>query len=127
MHNLTGLWSGLYRFPRWRKPVAFSASLEHSGDWLVGSTEETVSNPPAGMTLTATLTGRVTGSEITFMKTYDRQIGGYDAVSYSGSVDPQGMEISGTWSIAGNWSGTFLMIRASGQAETAKKKQVEKV
>jgi hypothetical protein len=31
---------------------------------------------------------------------------------YQGTVQPGGDEIEGTWHIPGDWSGTFLMVRA---------------
>ncbi|MGV4858653.1 hypothetical protein ACSW3B_19050, partial [Acetobacter senegalensis] len=55
------------------------------------------------------------GSLVMFVKLYE---GGnrQHSVQYEGTVNEDGTEISGTWSIPGNWSGQFLMIR-EGQAE----------
>src|SRR3546814_6756133 len=45
---------------------------------------------------------------------YDEAEGGYDVVHYDGALHADGIEIEGQWQIAGIWSGTFLMIRATG-------------
>ena len=127
MHDLSGVWSGVYRFPRLRPPVNFSATLTHAGEWLSGGIAEKVFAGLAHTVLTSTVMGRCSGSEVTFMKTYDRQVGGYDAVSYSGTVDARGLEISGVWSIPGNWSGTFTMVRARGTDEAVEREAVETV
>jgi len=37
---------------------------------------------------------------------------GYGAVSYRGDLNGNATEIAGTWTIAGSFSGAFLMIRA---------------
>jgi hypothetical protein len=68
----------------------------------------------AGKTLCATLSGRSDTSTVTFLKTYDVQVAGYDAVIYEGVIADDGREIVGTWSIPGNWSGAFIMIRSRG-------------
>jgi len=95
--------------------VSFVANLQHVGDWLSGAVEEPgVAGATAGMTLTATISGKVTADAVIFLKTYDAQIGGYDAVQYEGVIADQGLEIFGTWTIPGNWSGTFIMIRSRG-------------
>ena len=53
------------------------------------------------------------------MKLYDENRGDYDAVAYEGAVDAEGLEITGRWSIPGDWSGTFIMVRESGVEEEA--------
>ena len=127
MHDLSGVWSGVYRFPRLRPPVNFSATLNHAGEWLSGGIKEKALVGGAPTVLTATVMGRCGGSEVTFMKTYDHPVAGFDAVSYRGSVDASGSEISGVWSIPGNWSGTFTMIRASGTEKAVERKIAETV
>jgi hypothetical protein len=127
MLDLSGVWSGTYRFPRLRPPVNFSANLDHAGEWLTGGIEERVSRGQTQQTLSATIMGRCAGSEVTFMKTYDHPVGGFDAVSYSGAVDALGLEISGVWSIHGNWSGTFTMVRTRGPDAAVERKVAETV
>ena len=125
--DLTGFWRGLYSYPIKRAPVPFTASLNESGGWITGATEEVATARVAlGRTLTATVQGRRTGSSVRFLKLYDSPIRVYDSVAYDGSVNPEGTEIEGRWTVPGNWSGTFLMIReaeiAATQAKTAKEK-----
>jgi len=111
--NLTGVWHGLYSYPRARESVPFTASLTDGGGWLSGTTEEVPTSGKAkGLTLVATLQGRRTGHSVTFLKTYDDLRYGYDAVQYAGAVNQDGSEIEGRWTIPGVWSGKFLMIRA---------------
>jgi hypothetical protein len=128
MHDLSGDWSGLYRFPSHKQPVAFKASLSQTGEWLTGTIEEWVElGLPAKTRLTAMIVGQVRAAEVSFMKTYDRQVGGYDDVSYVGTVASGGLEIGGVWTIPGNWSGTFTMIRAAGEDETLRISQTQEV
>ncbi len=77
--------------------------------------------------MTATVTGKVNGQHITFLKTYDRQSSSYDAVHYEGEVDPEGDEIWGCWTVPGSWSGTFLMIRASQPQAALNERWAERV
>ena len=115
MRNLSGIWRGLYSYPVACDPVPFTARLRHAEEWLTGTTAETAPDRTlAGSVLTATVTGRIGGQHVTFLKTYDRQGRDYDAVHYEGDVDAEGQEVWGRWTIQGSWSGTFLMIRASG-------------
>ena len=117
--NLSGVWHGLYSYPRKRNPVAFVATLAEIDSWLSGATEETgVVGEARGRTLTATLQGRRTGHSVKWLKMYDASLHRYDAVNYAGEVSREGTEIEGRWSIPGNWSGRFLMIRSSGTAAT---------
>ena len=119
--NLTGVWHGLFSYPRAVEPTAFVATLNEKDGWLSGITEEIARvGGMQGRTITATLQGRRTGHSVTFLKTYDDQPPNYDTVQYGGDVNPDGSEIEGRWAIPGNWSGKFLMIRAGAiQSATA--------
>ena len=55
------------------------------------------------------------------------KVPGYDVVQYSGAVRDEGLEIAGTWTVPGSWSGTFLMIRTRGLVLAAARTQAEKV
>ena len=126
--DLTGLWRGLYSYPVKRAPVPFTANLNDSGGWITGATEEVATNRAAlGRTLTATLQGRRSGSSVRFLKLYDSPMRVYDSVAYDGSVNPEGTEIEGRWTVPGNWSGTFLMIREGEIALTRARAATEKV
>ena|ERR1700753_3379220 len=111
--SLTGVWNGLYSYPRAIEPTPFAARLTENDGWLSGATEEVARiGPTQGQPLTATLQGRRSGHSVTFLKMYDNPPPGYDAVQYSGDISQDGSEIEGRWTIPGVWSGKFLMIRA---------------
>lgn len=115
--NLTGHWTGLYNYPDCEPPVPFEAVLHESSGCLTGTIEE-VSDliHRFGDRLRAVIDGRREGSLVQFLKMYDADED-YDVVHYEGEIHPDGNEIDGRWDIAGIWSGTFLMIRASGAEE----------
>ncbi len=113
--DLSGAWQGLFSYPRKQPPVSFAATLSESGGWLTGTTQETGSVGDAkGLTISATIQGGRSGRSVTFLKTYDASFKHYDSVHYAGEVNADGTEIEGQWTVPGNWSGTFLMIRSSG-------------
>ncbi len=111
--DLSGVWHGQFSYPNIQQPAAFVASLIERNALFDGDTEEVgAAGDAAGRTLTATLQGRRSEREITFLKLYDGAFDGYDAVQYVGEVSDDGSEILGRWSIAGALSGDFMMIRA---------------
>lgn len=110
MHDLSGPWHGLYSYPQVLAPVFFTAELHHADPFLSGRTEESMEG---GACVAARLSGRLAGQGVTFLKMYEAQTDSRDCVSYDGLLDPDGTEIHGRWIIPGNWSGTFLMMRAS--------------
>jgi hypothetical protein len=126
--NLTGVWNGLYSYPVAREPVSFIATLTETGGWLTGTTEEIASvGAMRGQTITATLQGRRAGRGVTFLKTYDDLPRGYDTVHYAGDANDDGSEIEGRWTVPGNWSGKFLMIRAGGASATQTLEVAERI
>lgn len=113
--DLSGEWRGIFNYPAGAPPTEFTATLQDAGGTLTGSTVE---SSLRGGTIAAHLDGRRFGPAVTFMKLYDEDGGGtYDAVAYQGAVDGEGLEITGRWSIPGNWSGTFIMVRERGVEE----------
>jgi hypothetical protein len=126
--DLSGFWDGIYSYPRKLAPVSFAADLKETGGWLTGTTRETLASGSAGgQTLNAILQGRRSGSSVQFLKLYDDSIPGYDSVAYEGAVSADGTEIDGRWTAIGNWSGTFLMIRSQGVAESRSKTAQERL
>src|SRR5262249_16640843 len=74
----------------------------------------------------AILLGTRQHSTVTFVKTYDGANPQYGTVAYQGTLSPDGTEIEGRWTVPGNWSGKFLMIRSAGQAEAVARKVFER-
>ena len=126
--DLTDTWQGRFTYPRgYDEPVSFVARLQQTGEWLSGTIDEPGRHSAVGRRLTSTISGKVTGDEVTFLKTYDAEVREYDAVHYAGRVGDGGLEISGTWSIPGSWSGGFIMIRSRGTPAAIARKATEKV
>jgi hypothetical protein len=116
--SLTGIWHGLYSYPIPRAPVSFVATLIETASTVSGTTHEpcTVGGAPNEI-LYATLLGSRQRSAVAFVKTYDGANPFYATVAYEGTLSPDGAEIEGRWTVPGNWSGKFLMIRPAGKAE----------
>lgn len=117
-HDLTGEWSGIFNYPHSQPPTSFAANITDRGGVIVGTVSEAdmLSDPP-GAILTASIDGRHDGTSVSFAKFYDQGDDDYDMVLYEGAISGDGCEISGRWTIPGDWSGTFLMMRpASDQA-----------
>jgi hypothetical protein len=127
--KLTGVWHGLYTYPGRLGSVSFVATLIEAGNSISGTTYEprTVGNGPNG-TLYATLSGNRGGATVSFVKTYDGAGPEYqDAVDYEGTLNADATEIEGRWTIKGDWSGKFLMIRSSRAPEAVDRKVSEQV
>lgn len=125
--TLTGIWHGLYSYPRFLEPVYFVATLISHGDSFSGSTHEAVNGERgAPLQLFASIEGTGEGTAISFTKRYDGSNEWHHAVSYEGMLSTDGLEIDGEWNIAGDWSGRFLMIRNPGATETVIRRAFEK-
>ena len=125
--NLTGIWHGLYSYPFGRPPVSFVATLIETASTVSGTTHEpcTIGGNP-NETLYAMLLGDRRNSTVAFVKTYDGANPRYGTVAYEGTLNPDGTEIEGRWTVPGNWSGKFLMIRSAGKEESVKRKAFER-
>ena len=125
-HDLSGQWSGIYNYPARYPPNSFEATIRDLGGLITGE----ISQPgeffeAPGTVQHAMIEGSREGSILRFVKIYDDL--SRPTPHYSGTVQPGGDEISGEWTIPGDWSGTFLMIRGSRAGEKADKRVSEKV
>lgn len=73
----------------------------------------------------AVIDGSHEGNSLSFVKIYDDL--DRPTPHYYGIVQPGGDEIEGEWTIPGDWSGTFLMIRGAKAAQAEERKLSEKV
>ncbi|MGD0192923.1 MAG: hypothetical protein ABSD74_19470 [Rhizomicrobium sp.] len=120
--NLTGVWQGLYSYPRALAPVSFVATLIETESWLSGSTHEP--HRKTGATLCATLLGKRAGNAVSVVKSYENPEGGYGAdIRYDGTVSDDATEIEGLWTIRPDWSGRFLLVRGTPDAEAVARKK----
>jgi hypothetical protein len=126
--SLSGQWQGLYSYPRYLEPVYFVATLISFGSQFSGTTHE-ASEGRSGAALKsfALVDGSLGGNEVSFLKTYDGSADRSHSITYNGTLSVDGLEIEGTWSIPGDWSGRFLMIRNTGATEKLVREVYEKV
>jgi hypothetical protein len=125
-HDLSGQWSGIYSYPRLYPPNMFEAEIRETGGLITG----VISQPgeffePRGTVRHAVIEGSREGSTLSFIKIYDDLA--RPTPHYHGIVQPGGDEIEGEWTIPGDWSGTFLMIRGAKAGEAIERKVSEKV
>ena len=126
--NLTGSWTGVFSYPRALPPNAFEAELRDHIGLLTGETFERANNPrDRCQPLHAMIEGQRHGHEVSFVKHYDAFRRATTPVHYAGRLSADGSEISGTWTIPGHWSGSFLMIRARPPAQEAERRVAEQL
>jgi hypothetical protein len=106
--DLSGEWRGIFNYPAGAPPTEFVAVLTDADGGLIG---HSVEPGLRGGEVTARLDGRRTGDAVSFVKLYEQDDDLYDDVTYAGTIGAEGHEITGRWSIPGNWSGTFIMVR----------------
>jgi hypothetical protein len=121
--NLTGIWSGLYTYADGRS-TSFDATLIEAGGSLTGTTHEpSTLGTGLGAMLYASLIGARHDFSVAFTKTYDRpDVFHQSPIGYEGTLNRDGTEIEGRWTIVKAWSGKFLMIRSPGREARASKK-----
>jgi hypothetical protein len=120
--DLSGKWSGIYHYPSLFPANSFEAEIRDEGGLITGiitQPREFFERP--GPPQQAVIEGRRDGSTLRFVKFYDDL--NRPSPHYRGTVRPGGDEIDGEWTIIGDWSGTFLMIRGAGK-EAAIERQV---
>jgi len=126
--NLTGVWEGLFTYPRFLRAGNFSATLIETASHLSGSTSEIwlTSGPRRGETVLGMLAGRRSFLSVRFTKTYVGPERPNHAVEYEGTLTEDFQEIEGRWFIPGNWAGRFLMIRSGGRSVEVAREEFER-
>ena len=124
--DLTGQWSGIFNYPAEFPPNSFEAALRDTGGLVTGliTQPREVFDLP-GPSRQAVIEGRRAGDQLSFIKIYDDLE--RPTVHYRGTIHPGGDEIEGVWTIPGDWSGTFMMVRARKEAAAEKRQVDEKV
>ena len=126
--DLTGVWLGLYSYPRELEPVSFTATLIDTSGAISGSSHEAFPRAPLGpCTALAALCGRRDEHVVAFVKTYDGGIPHNRPIRYDGAIVDEGNEIEGRWIIPRVWSGKFLMVRSAPNAGTIVRRKYERV
>ena len=120
--DLSGKWSGFFNYPSQFPPNPFEAELTDRDGTISGL----ITQPgelfyPPGTVLQAVVEGSRAGAELRFIKIYDDL--DRPTPHYRGTIQPGGDEVHGEWTIPGDWSGTFFMIRA-GRAKAAAERRV---
>ena len=121
-YDLTGEWHGIYNYPERYPPNTFEASIRDSGGTISG----VIRQPgeffePAGTLQHAVIEGSRSGTTVRWVKIYDDL--NRSPPRYEGTIQPGGDEIEGEWHHPGDWSGTFLMVRAR-KAKAAEERKV---
>ena len=120
--DLTGEWNGIYNYPSLLPPNTFEASIRDSGGIITGVIRQPgESFEPSGTHQHAVIEGSREGSRVRWIKIYDDLARA--PPRYEGTIQPGGDEIEGQWHHPGDWSGTFLMVRA----RKAKAEETQKV
>ena len=125
-HDLSGQWSGIYSYPSLYPPNMFEATIRDTGGLITGliTQPREVFDPP-GPSRQAVIEGRREGSSLSFVKFYDDLE--RPTPHYRGTILPGGDEVQGEWTIPGDWSGTFLMIRGAKADAAIARRVSEKV
>ena len=110
--NLSGRWKGIFNYPYRYPPTHFDAEIrEHQGAFDGETHERGTALRDVAKELSAFISGVRQGRSVSFVKSYDAMSKARSAVRYDGQLSGDGNEITGTWHIPGNWSGTFIMVR----------------
>ncbi|MEZ5997922.1 MAG: hypothetical protein R3B98_04450 [Hyphomonas sp.] len=115
--DMTGFWSGEYRYYGADFVVRFSASLTESGHRLTGTTLEPATfgdTFPLPEEYEAYIKGDRVGQHLWFSKRYDPSSGiAQPPVLYSGAVNPAFTLVTGRWAFpdTSRVHGTFTLTR----------------
>ena len=125
-YDLSGQWAGIFNYPSMFPPNSFEATIRDVGGVITGliTQPREVFDVP-GPSRQAVIEGSRSGTTLSFIKIYDDLE--RPTPHYHGTIQPGGDEIEGEWTIPGDWSGTFLMIRGSRAGESVERRVSEKV
>lgn len=125
--DVTGVWDGIFSYPRAMPPNNFTAELREENGRIVGETREPSDSPrDEASELHAFVEGTRSGTDVAFTKFYDSQRR-LRPIIYHGTLDADGNEISGRWTVQNDWSGMFLMTRRAKQAAAETREIAETV
>jgi len=117
--NLSGLWLGSFAYPGGEGPTTpFLASLSDDDGTLRGTIVEPNTIGRSTDKLEAVLSGSRSGSSVDFTKIYDGESDAAHAVDYVGRLSPDGMSVTGVWSLE-TMDGSFEMHREAVWEEKA--------
>ena len=120
--DLTGDWIGFYNYDFPCPPTQFEAAIRDTGGAITGLTTEIFDGPGRrGTMLQAVIEGERDGAILRFTKIYDDLALAPDIIRYEGTILDGGDEVEGRWTIPGDNSGTFMMMRK--RRETAREEQ----
>lgn len=110
--TLSGHWTGGYLSSDGQDVNTFEVNLTQAGATLSGTATEVnvFGDTNRALFLTSDLDGKVSGTQVTFTKTYDGSGGVAHSVTYTGRLDPNGRRIQGSYQ-AGDATGSFEMVR----------------
>lgn len=119
--SLTGTWSGAYRYPADTEPeTVFTARIEEVSGSFTGYTEEpNVLGLGSENVVTADIDGARVGADVRFTKFMNGSGGMHHVILYEGVVDDALTYVAGTWTVPGEWSGSFFMARDEVEADAA--------
>jgi hypothetical protein len=123
--DLTGVWDGEYSYARHLSPTRFTAVVLDLGGAFSGTVYETPPDGPgAGKERSAWIEGSRGGRQVSFVKTYEVAKGAVkNPVRYEGTLDADGVQITGTWRINAGWTGSFVMTRPERSQAAAEEKR----
>jgi hypothetical protein len=121
--DLSGRWSGVYFYPNdpiWNPDdvmpaTTFNAELVDSEGRVSGTVVEPDNLYCNGSrTIPSVVDGSHDGRTLRFAKFSEAEEGYESPIHYEGAISADGLTVDGSWSIPGDWSGTFRMQRQSG-------------
>lgn len=123
---MSGEWEGTFTYPGGDATTPFSARIVETAGRFAGSIIEPDMYAPANP-ITAEIVGNRDTRSVDFTKIYiDPEEGYENPVDYVGQLSPDGLTVSGIWSLL-DMNGTFEMYRDAGLAELEEAETAETV